>query len=200
MDFTMLGKLVATILTIPGEWLGVLYDVAVKLASQRGGEWGAELARFARREPCWVVVATATEKVAKKADEVKVYLKSLFVDLVVGATLGTESIPGLSASGKPTEATKATGFKLVADGTIAEFFGSLGENRLRWTRSQVAQFVTDNPSKLRGGGYGNFFELEDGSVALVYVLGGQPYAHVCKFSYGDIWDARCEHLVFAPHQ
>ena len=116
--------------------------------------------------------------------------------VTVPASDGTETIPGLSASGgQPTVATSAALYEQVANGRHPQLFGGLGENRLRWTRSQVARFATDHPYELRG--VGNVFELEDGTVADVCVRGhGQPYADVFPFN-GDVWDALCRLRVFS---
>src|SRR3989344_2984546 len=106
----------------------------------------------------------------------------------VPASDGTESIPGLSASGQPTVETSAVSREMSRDGDFATLFGSVGKVRLRWTRSQVAKFAIKNPSKLRGGGFGNFFELDDGSVAHVLVDAvGRPRAYVYSFSGDYVW-------------
>jgi len=61
----MLGRLIRLIVKVPSEWLGVVCDLAEKLASIRGGEWYAELKKFVLRQPCWVAVTKTMEKVTE---------------------------------------------------------------------------------------------------------------------------------------
>jgi hypothetical protein len=128
------------------------------------------------------------------------YLRQLFAEITVPATDGTESLTGLSASGYATPAMKATGWELILDGMFTQFFGSLGGKRRRWSNSQVAVFSRVNFDKLRGEGYGNFFELEDGSVARVDVNGGLPRADVYKFGNDLTWYAYYRRRVFSLQQ
>ena len=141
-------------------------------------------------------------KAAELPAQPKVYLRRLYETetITVGGTLGIETIPGLCAINEPTPASGVVVDEQIVDGTYAQLFESKGANRRRWSRSQVAKFVTDNPGRLRGGGYGNFFELEEGSVAYVIVRGGEPSAGVCGFSHRGVWRADCRYRVFSLQQ
>ena len=137
-------------------------------------------------------------------DTATIYLRRLYEaeTITVGATDGTESMSGLAASGHGTESATVVVDEQAIDGNFAQLFGSKGETRMLWTRSQVAVFCRDNKGRLRGEGYGNFFELEDGSsVADVRVNGvGLPDARVYEFSRGSVWHARYRRRVFSLQQ
>ncbi len=134
-------------------------------------------------------VADLLQTVVDGACGVNKYLKHLFSGVTVNATNGTESMPGLSASGYPTSATSATVWVMILDGMIAQLFGSLGKDRRRWSNSQVAVFCRDNPDKLRGGSIGTFFELANGSVAMVYFY-GDPIANVYVSFHRNVWSTK----------
>ncbi|OGI65473.1 hypothetical protein A2647_01140 [Candidatus Nomurabacteria bacterium RIFCSPHIGHO2_01_FULL_40_24b] len=202
--FEMLGRLVALIVTIPSEMLGVLCDLAEKLASDRGSEWFKELARFCRREPCWVAVTETAGKVKK-------YLRCLF-EAEIGAVDGTETFAGSGVfpggvygvtlpvtTPRPTPLTPAAVYEQIVDGTFDQVYGSLGEKRRRWTEAQVVEFCRKNRGKLRTEGYGTFFELEGGFVAGVFIDDvDRLEVGVGPFSDDVVWDARYRRRFVAP--
>jgi hypothetical protein len=51
----MLGPVIRVLVTVPKSWLGTILDLVNKLAGSETDEWFAELVRFLRKEPCWVV-------------------------------------------------------------------------------------------------------------------------------------------------
>ena len=113
----------------------------------------------------------------------KNYLRPLATDVPVGAALGTEKMDmGLFPGGiyglkfpphvaKPTPAMTATVYELALNGKFIEIYGSLGKDRLRWTRSQVARYLRDNTDHIESGECSTFFELEEGLVARVIFVG-----------------------------
>ena len=119
-------------------------------------------------------VADLLQTVIDGACVVMVYLRRLYEAeiIVVGATDGTETFAssGLFPGGVygltlpkdsvvATQATHAAVYKMTADGTYAQLFGSLSEERHRWTEAQVCAFVRAHQGKLRTEGYATFFEL-----------------------------------------
>src|SRR3989344_7601623 len=153
MSSDKLGSLTRALVGVPIAMLGTLLDIANRLAGADGENFFQALKKFVSD---W---KPALAKAAEKAAEPIVYLRRLFeAELItVGATKGTESMIGLSASGEPTAAATVIVDEQITDGKLAQLFGSKGEMRRRWTRSQVAKFATEHPDRLRGEGYGNFF-------------------------------------------
>lgn len=147
--------------------------------------------------------------------ETATYLRQLFTDLEIGAKDGTETFessgmfPGgvygvavpAAAKGKPTLATKATVWEMILDGIFTLLFGSLGENRKRWTEAQVIEFCRRHRGKLRTGGYATFFEMEGGVVASVrFVDDGRLEVDVYEFSDDDVWDAEYRRRLVSLQQ
>ena len=54
MRESMLGKILAGLMTLPDTDLGMLVDLEEKLISLKGAWWAKELKKFLRQEPCWV--------------------------------------------------------------------------------------------------------------------------------------------------
>lgn len=206
MSYDMLGQLVSRIMTVPENMLGALCDLAEKLASEKGGEWGEELLHFLRREPCWV---------GERVKKVKHYLHRIFKEtkLVVKATIlhpmsvESETFVGCGlfnagVSGRkvpreydrPTSETEATVWELSNDGTLSQVFGSLGEGRRRWTECQVVAFVRDHISRFHRGDGLIFFELEGDLVANVDFCGeGGLWVGVGPLSESTVWHATKKH-------
>jgi len=128
---------------------GLLNQLLVNLSGQDGQTWLEELKKFLRKEPCWV------------AEKVKVYLKELWCGLDLDAVeipetfqssgLFTGGVYGLAVpevAQVKTQAAKANISEMVVDGNFVQIFGSLGENRRRWTESQVVQFCRKYDIKL----------------------------------------------------
>ncbi|MBP6883936.1 MAG: hypothetical protein KBC06_01745 [Candidatus Pacebacteria bacterium] len=82
-------------------------------------------------------------------------------------------------------------YEIVEDGKYADLFGSLGEERRRFTSLfQVALFCRDNSDKLRDNGWSTFFEMERDFVARVDSDGsGRLSMRVYPFSYANVWRA-----------
>src|SRR3989344_7157953 len=97
MDYSMLGKLVQLIMTVPADWLGTLVDLIEKLTGKNGKEWFDNLKLFLRKEQSWIrplftkLISGAEtltldptdgkETIVKAGDLFKVYLDSDFVNL-----------------------------------------------------------------------------------------------------------------------
>ena len=111
------------------------------------------------------------------------YLLSMLSGLPIRATVGTEAsnlgdvfTAGLHgeilphSEEKPTPATRATLSKIIEDRVrFAEIFGSLGEERRRWTKSQMAVYSRYYPNLFESDGHATLFELEGGFVATVFL-------------------------------
>lgn len=147
-------------------------------------------------------------------NERKTYLRELFTGVEVGATSGTETfqssgiftggVYGLdvpeAAKGKATKASKATVWELILDGTSVLFFGSLGENRKRFTEHQVVQFFRDNRDKFKRPRV-TFFEMEGDVVAYVsFDNCGRPEVNIHEFSCDKVWHAKYRHRVISLQQ
>ena len=148
-------------------------------------------------------------------DETKTYLQQLFTDLEIDAKDGTETFessgvfPGgvygvavpAAAKGKPTPAAKATVWEIILDGIFALLFGSMGDNRKRWTEAQVIEFCRRHYGKLRTGGYTTFFEMEGGVVAFAYFDdSGRLEVYVDSFSHDSVWHAKYQHRLVSLQQ
>ena len=198
MDHTMLGKLVALVMTIPQSW-GMLIDLCEKLASN-GREWGVELGRFLRREPCWflpritrtlasgMLPATTGEEVNTAAD----------------AVFTGYCDPALTAGGtdEPTAGIVVDVEEMTVDGNFRQIFRSLGRELPELTPSQITVFCRDQREHLQKEG-GMFFRLKGGlkggRVADVFV-NGRGRLSVSMHGFGDdyIWDAQFRHRVVVP--
>ena len=205
MDNTMLFKALREFTT------GLLNQLLVNLAGQDGQLWLAEFKKFLRHEPCWIATPAAVVETAKKA---KVYLRRLFETetITVGATDGTGTLKGsgvfpggvyglaLPVGGKETPATAVAIYEMEENGTFAEVFGSLGENRLCWTEAQVVGFCRENPGRLSRTG-ATFFEMVGGFVADASFVGlGRLDVFVDPFSDGRVWNAKYAHRFVVPQQ
>ncbi len=163
----------------------------------------------------------SAEKVADAlqviVDNASTYLRLLYNEHAFGvdATDGTETFKSsglftggiygqavpIVAQGKPTLATKATVWEMILDAPYALLFGSLGENRKRWTEHQVVQFCRQHPDKLRKEGYGTFFEMEGDVVALVLFDGnGRLSVSFDPFDFSCVWFAGYQPRVVSLQQ
>lgn len=144
-----------------------------------------------------------------------VYLRRIFNTemITVGATRGvlweTLSRSNLFAGGmygfprpfrKARELTQTFVYNLVADGTLAQAFRSLGENRKRWTEAQVIRFCQDHRYKFMGGkGVTSHFELEVGSVIGVTVESDNHLTEAtCGFSNESVLRVKDKHHFVIP--
>src|SRR3989344_2252689 len=90
-------------------------------------------------------------------------------DVFKGGVEG-EELP-LSQPVKTSSAMVAI-YKQVANSTLIQALGSLGDVQQRWQQNQVVDFCCYQPGKLRAFQHGNFFLLaEPGYVADVRVMG-----------------------------
>jgi hypothetical protein len=94
----------------------------------------------------------------------------------------------------------ATSYKLVADGTFADIFQSLGTQRRRWINEQeVVVFCHNHSEALRRGGYENFFEIVDNAVVQVTVCAaGKIEKCVFSFFREEVWHAEAMHSFVVP--
>lgn len=105
--------------------------------------------------------------------------------------------PDYKPAQKARPAIGATVHELIQDGKFADFFGSVGEKRARWTEAQVVKFCHCHRKKLRDGS--TFFELEGGFVVNVYVYStGRLSAYVRRFDRARVWSAYDRHRVVLP--
>jgi len=140
----------------------------------------------------------------------KIYLRRLYEAeaVFVPAMDGTETpeqlaelFPGgiygdakaVSTASSPTATPKmvAKVYEMVEDGAFKPVFESLGAERRRWASLyHVAAFCRTHPEKLRGDGFGTFFEMEGGFVADVRVEGdGRLRVYVDPFERDRVWRA-----------
>jgi len=91
-------------------------------------------------------------------------------------------------------------YRLVANGTFLEIFGSLGADRRRWTDAQqVVAFCHDHPEVLHLGGYANFFESGDAvMVQITAYAGGKIEAEVFSLFEDGVRYAESLHSFIVP--
>ena len=160
-------------------------------------------------------VAEILQAIVSEPAMAKKYLRRIFESELIAvhnadgtetfksSQLFTGGVYGLTppAVRKPTLDMSVFVYEQIVDGTFAEIFGSLGEERLRWQESQVVQFCRNHRDKLRTDGYGTFFELEGGFVANVnFDDNGRLKVNVNGFSFDGVWSALCGHRVVSPQQ
>ncbi len=135
----------------------------------------------------------------------KKYFTQLFSEenITVSATNGQEKIFGSDIFNErvyldyvpivntmSTIETTVRIFEVVNDGTFADFFGSFGENRLRWKECQVVQFCREHRDKIRVGSYVTLFELEGCYVVGVLIDDDNRLrAYVRSVTNPTIWQA-----------
>lgn len=204
---SVLGKILITLTGIPQYW-GLLLDVIEKMS---GEDFARELAKFARREPCWV------KGVARSITR----LISGSQSIIIGATSGAKIITsatdtftwginpdfrnwGLDVPSEPKPNTPVEVHEMVQDGSFKTIFGSLGRDLddLCLTQEQIIVFVRDHKKWLRNDGYATFFLFEVAGeffVACVGLGAGEgPRAVVFRFSCGLVWGGDRRHRIVVP--
>lgn len=162
-----LGRLVASVVTLPSRWLGLVCDLVEKLSSHRGGEWYEEMKLFLKREPCWVA--------AEEVEDKEGYLSPLysFKLRAVGGAVSDERVrkvfPVRYASGDPVKwgvvfdgvahETEIAIDKLVQKAKFSNFFGKNPEEieKRRILGSQLLDICENHYDKLTGKKCANFF-------------------------------------------
>jgi len=206
----MLGTLVKKIVDLPSETLGVVCDLAEKLASEVGWEWLTELKKFLRKEKCWVGVV--------KGNFLK--LISGGESLVLDAVDGTETLAnardvfayidpdlknwGTDDKGSATEKASVVVYEMCGDATFAQMFGELSSDtkKLCLTQHQIKKFVKKFPNWFCQDGYSTFFLFEsNGNFFVASVSSGSSGEFgvgVDRFEYSRVWDAGNRRRVVAP--
>lgn len=132
MDATnMLGKIMVKIVGLSLDRLGVLYDLAEKLASEAGREWLAELKKFLRREECWT-------KIKKIISYINFSKEDIFIIEPCDGSEGISDVDDVfdlvdpdfggwdaDERGQSSEKTVVHVGRLSMGGTFAQIFGSL---------------------------------------------------------------------------
>jgi len=176
-------------------FLRPLIQLITNLANPEiGDEWLAELKKFLRREPCWVV--------ANQARKAKACLFRLFEDeiITIGATDGTEMITnsgvfnghvdsdfvslGLEVPGKPTLAMSVTVHEMaIKNGNYKTIYDSFHTDldKLRMSKGQIKLFAETHYNRLRTVGGATFFLLTWGDEPVRKNRSNLFVAHV----YGD---------------
>lgn len=119
---TMLGKILVMISGLPLE--RVLYDLCEKLSSDAGREWLAELKRFLRKEPCWMI------------GKIKKFLEFSDETFVIPACDGSKGLADGSCTvwtdlgladerGFPADKIIVKTGRLIECGSFLQIFGSL---------------------------------------------------------------------------
>lgn len=110
----------------------------------------------------------------------------------------------LDTPAQPTKTTKVSVHEMFEqDGTLAEIYGSLGHplDRLCLTQHQIIDFCVKHKNRLRQKGF-TFFLFKVRAhyfVASVYVnTVADRSAHVYRFSYDDVWYAKCRPQFVLP--
>jgi hypothetical protein len=159
----------------------------------------------------------------------KVYLRQLFVD-DLGITDGTETIweasevftgfrdPdlldwNLNIPGKATPAMSITGMEIIEDGTMAEIFGSIGDdlNKLRLSQAQIKLFAKHHYSKFDPDRWATFLLFtradepvnEDQSnlfIASVGIRDLKLIVVVRRYSSDHVLEARGRPSIVVPQQ
>ena len=130
------------------------------------------------------------------------FLAPLVRDIFIRATVGSETsdlrsvfpcgiygeVPPMTDEKRTPEARAAL-CEIIASGkNFAEIFGSLGKDRNRWTKSQVAVFRCYHPNLFEQDGHSTFFELEGGLVACVFLTArGRFGIHFYPLKDGTKW-------------
>ena len=89
-------------------------------------------------------------------------------------------------------------YALTHNATFAEMFGDLGKKRRCWkNKAEVSFFSEQHKDKLCVNG--NFFELEDGSVAVAHFGNkGKLEVYIKKFSPDEVWHAESGLRLVSP--
>ena len=147
--------------------------------------------------------------------QAQVYLRRLYDanTFTIPATDGKETWKGSSVfgnrvygetlpDGNQAGPTNAVVYEQIVNGSFAQVFGSLSEDRKRWqNQGQILVFCQQHKDKLRTDGYATFFEMEGCFVACVYFGGdGHLEVSVDPFSHDDVWYAWYLHLFVTPQQ
>ena len=169
------------------------------------------------------------DSLRRSVRQAKTYLKRLFT-FTLGAVKGNYTYEtarevfqgyfdpdfekcGIVFSGAASE-TEIASDELVENGKFVDFLPTIASEleKRRVLGSQFLSVCRDNPDRLRGGGYANFFVLTKGDkpvekdlsnvfVALVYVYDrGKLYAGLLRFQNSYVWNGDYGHRIFSPQQ
>ncbi|MHB1316866.1 MAG: hypothetical protein ACYCZW_03375 [Minisyncoccota bacterium] len=198
-------------------FLGLLRQLMTNLLGPNGSEWGEELKKFLRKEPCWVV--DELEKLVSGVSCLK--LISLGEKILIPATTGKRTIAkakavfpgyidgdfvnyGCDIEGASAPETQTDVYELVEDGNYRKIFGSFGVNLdlLCLTQDQIITWVENNRHWLRTDGYGTFFLFkENGEFFVAHVSfdgAGALEVYVSQLSDGLVWYAFSRHRIVFP--
>ena len=162
-----LGPLVRALVGVPIVMLGILMDIANRLAGVDGEDFFQALKKFVSD---WKVPTPAASPAPEPAQP-KIYLRELeVVSLDATPSAPTEEEIRQVFAGdvnprlllwksKPAAKAKAAVNQLIENGKFPAFFGETVDvlEQRRWQWSQVVRFCDDHPQKLRKGGNANFF-------------------------------------------
>ncbi len=110
----------------------------------------------------------------------------------------------LDTPARPTERVEVVIHELVADGTFAGIYESLGRPlaELCFTQAQIICFCMKHKNKLRGDRRGTFFLFErDGEFFVARVgmnFDGRLNAFVLRFTEAHVWRAGYHHRFVLP--
>lgn len=198
-------------------FLGLLRQLMTNLLGPNGAEWGEELKKFLRKEPCWV-----TAKQQLLAGTVGCLRNiSLGKKVLIPATAGKRTIAkakaifpgyidsdfinyGCDVEGAPAPETQTDVYEMVEDGNFRKIFGGFGcnLNQVCLTQDQIIAWVEINHQWLCTGGYGTFFLFKVGTEFFVaYVsfdVAGALEVGVDRLSYDRVWFAYYRHRFVVP--
>lgn len=190
-------------------FLGLLRQLMTNLLGPNGSEWGEELKKFLRKEPCWRTVGMTVTSTLRSI--------SVGQTIVIRSTTGEKTFAkakeiftafldadferwGTNVPSAPTGETPVVVHEMIQDAKFAQMFiGDL--DRLCLSQEQIIDFVVDHRNWLRTDGYGTFFLFKVGTeffVARVYVRAGGLEASVRRLSDDYVWRADYGHRVVIP--
>lgn len=103
----------------------------------------------------------------------------------------------------PTPDTPTNVYKVMADATFAQIFGSLSNdlNKLCLTQDQIEEFCLSHRQLLNTYGDATLFlfkEKNDFFVASVKIYAGDLYVYVHRLGYDRVWGSYLNFRVFIP--
>ena len=198
-------------------FLGLLRQLMTNLLGPNGSEWGEELKKFLRKEPCWVT------ELKKLIPGIVGCLKliSLGEKVTIPATTGKRTIAkatkiftgyidadfvnyGCDVQGASAPETQTDVYELVEDGDFRKIFGSFGINLdlLCFTQNQIIAWVETNHKRLCTEGYGTFFLFKENGEFFVASVGfgdtGALKVHVLRLSSDRVWFAGGRPRIVLP--